>query len=268
MSLDSEYVFLSYAHENENIAEDLYRRLSEAGIKIWKDKHDLKAGAVWSERIAKHVQGSSSFLVLLSGASVRSRWVREEIAMAMNSAPGLNERLIPVTIEEGVEIPASLRGRQAVHMPGGAQQSWRAFNGLVDSLPGGEGVPRVYDVSGRKPKARGLLLLGDHGSIHAELDDPESVRSHGKQLAEAALPFIDEAGAGIVPHGHSSITLSMLAHLWGLRNAFPRIYWPHRLPGDNNRFEVTPDCSIDLQELREAARRMACLQENPANEVG
>ena len=258
MSEGTKPIFFSYSHEDEDIAEDMYRRLDGAGFDLWMDRHELLPGENWLDRISNAVNQCAFFLVLLSSSSVKSRWVKEEVAWAMNSRPGLEERIVPIVIEPDIAIPTSLSGRNFIRMPGGAK-SWREFHRFVNSLPGGRDIPRVFDATGRRPKAQGVLVLGEHPPIHAEQGDPESIDRLGAELAKAAWPYVDEAQAGIVTHGFAGIALAMLAHLWGLHNAFPRIYWPHR-QGDRQEYWITARCSLDLQTLRETSRKEATMR--------
>ncbi len=66
-------VFISYAREDEAVAERLYKDLKNAGADPWLDKHDLFPGEGWRGAIKQALRRSSHFLYLISRNSVRKR---------------------------------------------------------------------------------------------------------------------------------------------------------------------------------------------------
>ena len=101
--------FLSYAHEDKDFAERIAIELQKDGIEVWIDKWEIKAGDSLIQKIfAEGLSECDIFLILLSGASVRSKWVREELDYAMIKKIGGVTRIIPL-IKERCEIPPPLR---------------------------------------------------------------------------------------------------------------------------------------------------------------
>lgn len=101
--------FLSYAHEDKDFAERIATELRKDGIDVWIDRWEIKPGDSLIQRI--FVEGLSEcdiFLILLSNASVRSKWVREELDYAMIKKIDGVTRIIPL-IKEKCEIPPPLR---------------------------------------------------------------------------------------------------------------------------------------------------------------
>jgi len=71
--------FLSYAHEDKDFAKRIVIELRKDGIDVKIGLWDIKPGDSLIQKI--FVEGLSNcdiFLILLSSASVRSKWVREE----------------------------------------------------------------------------------------------------------------------------------------------------------------------------------------------
>ena len=101
--------FLSYAHEDKDFAERIARKLREEGIDVWIDKWEIQPGDSLIQKI--FVEGLSEcdiFLILLSCASVKSKWVKEELDFAMIKKIEGVTRIIPL-IKEQCEIPPPLR---------------------------------------------------------------------------------------------------------------------------------------------------------------
>ncbi len=110
-------VFISYAKEDQAGAKVLVDVLTEQGWSVWWD-HDIPPGKTWDEAIGKEIKAASCVIVLWSKASVASKWV-------FNEAMKGKERkiLLPVLIEEGVEIPPEFGLIQATDFTGWDGQS-------------------------------------------------------------------------------------------------------------------------------------------------
>jgi hypothetical protein len=131
--------FLSYAHEDKDFAERIAVELQKAGIDVWIDRWEIKAGDSLIEKI--FVDGLSNcdiFLILLSGASVRSKWVREELDSAMIKKIEGITRIIPLFKEKCV-VPPQLRALLWVDLSAGFDAGIRQV------------VKSIYDVSEKPP---------------------------------------------------------------------------------------------------------------------
>lgn len=73
--------FLSYSHTDEKFVDALAPELS-THLRLWIDKVSLLPGVSLLRQIAANIDASSYLLVVLSKASVRSEWVRKEVAIA------------------------------------------------------------------------------------------------------------------------------------------------------------------------------------------
>jgi len=112
-------IFLSYAREDEEQAEDLYQRLSDAGLKPWMDKKDILPGERWKSSIRKAIQGSDFFLACLSANSVTKRgFLQKEIKDALDVWEEMLDSdiyLIPARLQD-CEVPKELREFQWVDL--------------------------------------------------------------------------------------------------------------------------------------------------------
>lgn len=238
-------IFLSYAHKDASeVAEWLYNRLTGCGYEVWKDNHSLPLGSSFPKEISNAVGQHDHFIVLLSAAAIASAWVQDEIDMAKVA----RRRLIPVILAE-VEIPLYLRTIHSLEMKAGVND-WRSLHQLVNQLGDGQAIPRIYNMSGHKDiEVNGALVLGYSEFGHVDLTDPQAITTTAQTMAEAALPFIKEAEAGIVPHGHPALACGILAHLLGTTNQMPSLFYTYRL--ENGKFGISGDRFVSLQNIRD-----------------
>src|SRR5919108_135129 len=79
-------VFISHTtrdNRDSRLAHRLADGLKERGAGVWIAPDDIPAGDEWREDLAEAVlDRSTHFLVVLSAASTRARWVLEEIRLA------------------------------------------------------------------------------------------------------------------------------------------------------------------------------------------
>jgi hypothetical protein len=117
-------VFLSYDHEDSRRAAPLAAALEANGHDVWWDRH-LHGGAEYNSAIEIAVEAADAVVVLWSGNSVRSAWVRDEAGEGRDRG-----RLVPVLIET-VKPPMGFRQYQTVDLA--------AWNG-------GKRIPRLPDL--------------------------------------------------------------------------------------------------------------------------
>jgi len=89
-------VFLSYSKKDHFFAELVDIKLTEAGIKLWRDQGQLLAGMDWRQGIEKGISSSLAVLVALSANSAESSYVTFEWAYAL----GKGRAIIPMKLNE------------------------------------------------------------------------------------------------------------------------------------------------------------------------
>lgn len=237
-------IFLSYSHKDASeMAEWLYVRLSGCGYEVFLDHRSLTLGDSFLRAISNAVEQQDFVLVLLSKAALESEWVQKEIDMATVA----ERRIIPIVLED-LEVPLHLKMIHYLEMKKGTND-WPALHKLVNNLNNGKSIPRVYNMGREDVEVHGALVLGQSGRIQADLNDPQSIAEVAIKLAESALPYIKEAGAGVVPPGHPAVACVVLAHLLGTMNQMPTLFCTHN-PG-NGKFRIDGGKSISLQNIRE-----------------
>lgn len=112
-------VFLSYSRKDSFFAELAKIKLAEAGIVLWQDLHNLKAGNDWQLGIEEGISGSIAVIVALSEHSVRSGFVTYEWAYAL----GQGKTVIPLKLNECSAHP-KLRSRQNLDFSNPSSLQW------------------------------------------------------------------------------------------------------------------------------------------------
>ncbi len=121
-------VFVSYVREDRDIAEKLASGLIAAGFSVWWDRH-IRGGVEFAKEIERELDAARAVIVLWSGDSLGSRWVRDEAEQAREE-----DKLIPVRLD-GVQPPLGFRQTQALDFTGWKGDPDAAtFTGLVDSV--------------------------------------------------------------------------------------------------------------------------------------
>ncbi len=87
-------VFISYAHQDSQAAQELRASLQDAKISGWMDKADIASGEDVAQRVKELIRGANVIVILVSPRSVGSPWVQFEVGMALT----LGKRIIPVLI--------------------------------------------------------------------------------------------------------------------------------------------------------------------------
>lgn len=101
-------IFISYSHEDKELARRLADSLRQHGLKVWIDEGELKIGDSLIERIATAIAEIDFFLALVSEASRKSNWCRKELALAVTGELGREGvKVLPVRVS-GAKMPDSL----------------------------------------------------------------------------------------------------------------------------------------------------------------
>ena len=100
-------IFISYARQDSLKVEELLSKLKEVQVSGWLDQADIAAGDEISSVLRDSLKKASAVLVLISPASLSSRWVEFEVS----AGQVLGKTIIPVIISgEGIEneLPPSI----------------------------------------------------------------------------------------------------------------------------------------------------------------
>lgn len=76
-------IFFSHASIDRVAADKIVSRLRRAGLRVWYSKTHLKGAQQWQAEIGAALKRCDWFVVLLSPAAVKSKWVERELAYAL-----------------------------------------------------------------------------------------------------------------------------------------------------------------------------------------
>ncbi len=74
--------FISYSTSDRDFAERLRNDLIAKGVRVWFAPHDLKIGDRFQETVEESISRCDKVIIVLSTASVASRWVEREVNAA------------------------------------------------------------------------------------------------------------------------------------------------------------------------------------------
>ena len=107
------YIFVSYAHKDEQTVKPLIQKLMNMRYRIWYDE-GIDPGTEWDENIANHIENCDAVVAFLSENYLASENCRDEL----NFARDLNKERLLVYLEP-IKLPAGMAMRlnrlQAIH---------------------------------------------------------------------------------------------------------------------------------------------------------
>ncbi len=105
-------IFLSYAHEDIEMAKKIYADLKRYDLNIWFDNESLLGGQNWKHEISKAIQGSEYFLAIISSSSVdKVGYIQNELKLALEilaNHPKSKIYMLPVRIEDCTPVDFEL----------------------------------------------------------------------------------------------------------------------------------------------------------------
>jgi TIR domain len=104
--------FISYSTRDRNFAERLHGDLQNKGVRCWFAPHDMRSGKKIHEQIDEAIRVYDRLLLILSESSMRSEWVKTEIA---------NARQKEINQKRQVLFPISL-------VPFSTIREWKCFD--------------------------------------------------------------------------------------------------------------------------------------------
>lgn len=103
-------IFLSYSHNDSEIALDFYDKLKKHGLTVWMDKKDMSLGTSWTSAIENAIDNASVIVFLITPNAKDSQWIKEEVKLARSKG----KAILPVYLEG--DIPESLTEHQMLDL--------------------------------------------------------------------------------------------------------------------------------------------------------
>jgi hypothetical protein len=152
-------VFVSYSTADEGFATRLATALRQRGFSIWLDRWNVLVGHSIVDEVYGGIARADFLAVVLSRASVRSRWVARELTAALvREIEDRSTTVLPV-LKEDCNIPTALRDKRYADF----RTSWEeGFEALASAI---QFLPRRRDLA---PPSRDTTREVDH--LQSELD--------------------------------------------------------------------------------------------------
>lgn len=123
-------VFISYSSADRRFAEKLSTQLNTEGIDVWYDQWEIKVGDSIVQKINDGISSSDFLVVVLSKNSIKSKWVKEELASASIITISKGAFILPILLEK-CDLPPLLTHRRYANF---ADDPVQAFNDLVSAI--------------------------------------------------------------------------------------------------------------------------------------
>ena len=189
MTQSSNAVFLSYAAQDSDAAQQLCDALRAAGIEVWLDRSELRGGDAWDQKIRREIQGCALFIPIIS-ANTQARlegYFRREWKLAVarthdmaDDKPFIVPVVVDSTSEQDARVPDKFREVQ-----------WT-------SLPGGETPPAFLE------RLQRLLSSTDYHTSTPLKAASGGHPAHGAQPTSAAQRPIPEKSIAVLPFSDMS----------------------------------------------------------------
>src|SRR5262245_28812471 len=89
----SGYVFVSYSHVDRTYVEKLAAYLASAGVPVWYD-YETATGDRFARVVEQRIDGCAAFVVVMTPASMASKWVDREI----HHADAIGKPVLPLML--------------------------------------------------------------------------------------------------------------------------------------------------------------------------
>src|ERR1700689_5337074 len=121
-------VFLSYASQDAEAAQQLCNALRAAGIEVWFDQSELRGGDVWDQKIRRQIHDCALFIPVISANTVlrhegyfRLEWdlADQRTHMMARNRVFIVPVCLDTTPEAGADVPESFQRVQWTRLPSG-----------------------------------------------------------------------------------------------------------------------------------------------------
>jgi len=125
-------IFLCHSSKDKPFVRKLAQRLNADGIDTWVDEMEVRIGDSIHDRINEGLARSDFLAVVLSRASIASRWVREELnsAASMEKLTRQGVFILPILLER-CDIPPLLLDRRYANF---TEDDDAAYRELTESI--------------------------------------------------------------------------------------------------------------------------------------
>lgn len=98
-------VFVSYSTHDLRNVEQLHQSIQGSGIEVFVAEHSVFASEALAPKISAAIAACDLFILVWSENAKASEWVPQEIGKAHS----LNKPILPLVLNEGLQLPAFIR---------------------------------------------------------------------------------------------------------------------------------------------------------------
>ena len=101
--------FLSHSSTESKLVKAVANELGKRGVIAWLDRDELVAGASLSRALGEAINQQATVALFLSPAAIKSRWVEDELSIALqeHDTPANEENIVPVYLGDPLELVKS-----------------------------------------------------------------------------------------------------------------------------------------------------------------
>ncbi len=130
--------FISYSSADQQLAAWLASELRRQGYAIWLDRDEILVGHSILDEVYRGIRQSRFLIVLLTRASVNSRWVKEELSAArLEEIENARVTVLPAKCDRDVEIPQVLRGKRWADFTSSSEDGLQSMMRAMDLVRAG-----------------------------------------------------------------------------------------------------------------------------------
>lgn len=184
MSSDAVKIFISYAHEDEELQQMLRKHLDILGLDVWVDR-EIRPGTEWNDDIQRELEAADVILLLMSVDFLSSDFVRKvEIPRALERHELGVSRVVPILLRTVAWDHLPLAALQAIP----SDERWVTGTGAWNSLD--EAITHVAksvadiarDMEGIKAERR---AIEQRAAEERELAAQKAADDYRREVAEA-----------------------------------------------------------------------------------
>jgi TIR domain len=108
-------IFISYAHEDRKLAEEIAQALTNDGHDVFIDTKQISVSGGYAQRIRRAIEAADRFVFLISPASMARGYPRSELRFAQKRWPSPQGAVWPILVDPSTDksqLPAYIRSVQ------------------------------------------------------------------------------------------------------------------------------------------------------------
>lgn len=181
-------VFISYCKADRKDVEKIAQKLKNAGIYAWYDRWEIRVGDSIIQKINDGIGSAEYLIVVLSKASVKSTWVREELSAAIALLESKGSFILPVLLED-CDIPPLLVHRCYVNYRNDPEGAIDEIIQVIRGLPSSD---RELDLSKVGHDLLTSMILGYSRMIDEVPTEVEKAKIKGELMNKISFMATQE----------------------------------------------------------------------------